>query len=83
MTYKITYADADSSSDGAYVTLNHSTAVQRQRYRYHAAASDICPCTELRTGTYSFDDIDYTVIRHAELTVWGHGVLFLTLRKTV
>ena len=35
ITYKITRADArDSASDGAYVTLNHSTELDRQRYRY-------------------------------------------------
>ena len=35
VTYKITHTDADSAADGAYVTLNHSTAAQRERYRYH------------------------------------------------
>lgn len=35
VTYKITRADTqDSISDGAYVTLNHSTELERQRYRY-------------------------------------------------
>ena len=34
VTYKITRADADSTAPGALVTLNHSTAVQRQQYRY-------------------------------------------------
>ena len=34
VTYKVTRADTlDSSSDGAYVTLNHSTALERDRYR--------------------------------------------------
>ncbi len=38
LTYKITRGDTmDSASDGAYVTLNHSTALERQRYRYLAA----------------------------------------------
>ena len=35
LTYKITRDDApDASAPGAVVTLNHSTAVQRQQYRY-------------------------------------------------
>lgn len=35
VTYKITRADAaDSGAEGAYVTLNHSTGLERQRYRY-------------------------------------------------
>ncbi|MBR5871387.1 MAG: glycoside hydrolase N-terminal domain-containing protein [Clostridia bacterium] len=35
VTYKITRADAaDSGEMGACVTLNHSTALQRQRYRF-------------------------------------------------
>ena len=35
MTYKITRADtSDGFSDGAYVTLNHSTELERQRYRF-------------------------------------------------
>ena len=35
VTYKITRADTtDGVSDGAYVTLNHSTELERQRYRY-------------------------------------------------
>ncbi len=35
VTYKITRADAeDGSAPGAVVTLNHSTALERQRYRY-------------------------------------------------
>ena len=35
VTYKITRADTtDGASDGAYVTLNHSTELERQRYRY-------------------------------------------------
>ena len=34
VTYKITRADTlDSSSEGAYITLNHSTELERQRYR--------------------------------------------------
>lgn len=34
VTYKITRADTlDASSNGAYVTLNHSTALDRDRYR--------------------------------------------------
>jgi hypothetical protein len=34
-TYKITRADAiDGSAEGAYVTLNHSTELERQRYRF-------------------------------------------------
>ncbi len=36
VTYKITRADAaDSTADGACVTLNHSTEIQRRQYRYH------------------------------------------------
>ena len=35
VTYKITRADAaDGSADGAWVTLNHSTELERQRYRF-------------------------------------------------
>ncbi|MBR4895382.1 MAG: hypothetical protein IKZ41_03065 [Clostridia bacterium] len=35
VTYKITRADAeDGSAPGAVVTLNHSTPIERQRYRY-------------------------------------------------
>ena len=35
MTYKITRSDAeDGSAPGALVTLNHSTALERLRYRY-------------------------------------------------
>ncbi len=35
VTYKITRADAeDATADGAVVTLNHSTAIDRQRHRY-------------------------------------------------
>ena len=35
VTYKITRADAaDGSAPGAVVTLNHSTAIERLRYRY-------------------------------------------------
>ncbi|MBR5446018.1 MAG: glycoside hydrolase family 95 protein, partial [Clostridia bacterium] len=38
LTYKITRADtADSASPGAFATLNHSTELERQRYRYLAA----------------------------------------------
>ena len=34
VTYKITRADTfDSASEGAYVTINHSTAIDRDRYR--------------------------------------------------
>ena len=34
ITYKITRADTfDASSDGAYITLNHSTQIERERYR--------------------------------------------------
>ncbi len=34
-TYKITRADAaDAASNGAWVTLNHSTELERQRYRF-------------------------------------------------
>ena len=35
VTYKITRADTtDGVSQGAYVTLNHSTELERQRYRF-------------------------------------------------
>ncbi|MBR4960891.1 MAG: glycoside hydrolase N-terminal domain-containing protein [Clostridia bacterium] len=35
LTYKITRGDTvDSASPGAFVTLNHSTSLERQRYRY-------------------------------------------------
>ncbi|MBQ7982343.1 MAG: hypothetical protein IJ302_02150, partial [Clostridia bacterium] len=35
VTYKITRADThDAAAPGAYVTRNHSTALERQRYRY-------------------------------------------------
>jgi len=34
VTYKITRAGAASSAAGACVTLNHSTELERMRYRY-------------------------------------------------
>ena len=37
VTYKITRADADASAEGAFVTLNHSTELERQRYRFLVA----------------------------------------------
>ncbi len=44
VTYKITRADTlDASSDGAYATLNHSTAADRQRYRYYIRQINM-PC---------------------------------------
>jgi hypothetical protein len=34
VTYKVTAPTADAAAEGALVTLNHSTALERQRYRF-------------------------------------------------
>ena len=41
---------------------------------------EILSCTELRTHEYSFESNQFSVIKHADMTVWGHSVLFLVLK---
>ncbi len=42
---------------------------------------EITDCTEIRTGTYSFESNDFEVVENAAPTVHGHSVLFMKLAK--
>ena len=41
---------------------------------------DVLSCEEIRTGPYSFENNEFSVIADAEPVVHGHSVLFMTLR---
>ncbi len=44
---------------------------------------EILSCTEIQTHEYSFESNVFTVNKHADATVSGHSVLFLSLKQNV
>ncbi|MBQ8401479.1 MAG: hypothetical protein IJX14_06070, partial [Clostridia bacterium] len=51
VTYKITRAGASPADPGAFVTLNHSTALERERYRYWIRQVNL-PCGGAEAPAY-------------------------------